>query len=141
LAELVELVHDQLEIYPLLAYPCKIVEHGDLVRLPKNRGKPYSGWAEIRPFLDIGIYGIPQRIKDGDERFSTVTKARRLEQKVRSVGRFVHTYCDVFSAEEEFTEMFDHTLWRQMRARHNAEGRFPTIYEKGEAGSRSASFP
>ncbi|HSN83727.1 MAG TPA: hypothetical protein VLS88_14180, partial [Polyangiales bacterium] len=49
---------------------------------------------------------------------------------VRSMGGFLHTYCDVFSTEEEFEEMFDHTLWREMRARYDADGTFPTIYEK-----------
>lgn len=129
-AEIVELVHDELEIYPLLAYPCKVIDRGGLVRLPGNRGRSYSGRPEISPFLDIGIYGIPQRIKDGDERFPTVTKVRKVEQKVRSLGGFLHTYCDVLSTEEEFTEMFDHTLWRQMRGKYGAEGIFPTIYEK-----------
>jgi hypothetical protein len=129
-AGMVELVHDELEIYPLLAYPCKVIDRGGLVRLPSNRGKPYSGRPETGPFLDLGIYGIPQRIKEGDTRFPTVTKVRKLEQKVRSLGGFLHTYCDVFSTEEEFTEMFDHTLWRRMRAKYGAEGTFPTIYEK-----------
>jgi hypothetical protein len=27
-------------------------------------------------------------------------------------------------------EMFDHALWREMRARYAADGAFPTIYEK-----------
>jgi delta24-sterol reductase len=129
-AEMVEHVHEAFEIYPLLGYPCKVIDHGGLVRLPQNRGKPYSGKAEHGAFLDIGVYGFPQRIKDGEERFPTVTKVRSLERKARSLGGFLHTYCDVFSTEEEFTEMFDHTLWRQMRERYNADGTFPTIYDK-----------
>jgi len=128
--EMVEHVHDAFEIYPLLAYPCKVIDHGGLVRLPQNRGKPYSGQAEQGTFLDIGVYGFPQRIKDGEERFPTVTKVRALEQKARSLGGFLHTYCDVFSTEAEFNEMFDHTLWRQMRAKYKADGTFPSIYEK-----------
>ncbi len=59
-----------------------------------------------------------------------MTKVRALEQKARSLGGFLHTYCDVFSTEEEFLEMFDHALWRQMRERYQAEGTFPTIYQK-----------
>ena len=129
-AEMVEHVHDAFEIYPLLAYPCKVIDHGGLVRLPQNRGKPYAGQAEHGTFLDIGVYGFPQRIKDGGERFPTVTKVRGLERKARSLGGFLHTYCDVFSTEEEFTEMFDHTLWREMREKYNADGTFPTIYDK-----------
>jgi len=129
-AEMVEHVHDAFEIYPLLAYPCKVIDHGGLVRLPGNRGKAYSGKAETTPFLDIGIYGFPQRVRDGDERFPAVTRVRDLEQKARAMGGFLHTYCDVFSTEEEFMEMFDHAVWRQMRARYAADGTFPTIYEK-----------
>ena len=129
-AEMVDRVHEAFEIYPLLAYPCRVIDHGGLVRLPGNRGEPYSGKAETTPFLDIGIYGFPQRVKDGDERFPAVTRVRELEQRVRSVGGFLHTYCDVFSTEAEFMEMFDHRLWRDMRTRYAADGTFPTIYEK-----------
>jgi len=129
-AQMVGHVHDAFEIYPLLAYPCKVIDHGGLVRLPTNRGKAYSGKAETTPFLDIGIYGFPQRVRDGDERFPAVTRVRELEQKARAMGGFLHTYCDVFSTEEEFMEMFDHALWREMRTRYAADGAFPTIYEK-----------
>ena len=129
-AEMVMRAHEEFEIYPLLAYPCKVIDHGGIVRLPGNHGKPYTGKPEVGTFLDIGIYGIPQRIKDGDERFDTVTRVRRFEKRVREIGGFLHTYCDVFSTEEEFEEMFDHTLWRQMREKYDANGAFPTIYQK-----------
>jgi delta24-sterol reductase len=129
-AEMVGYVHDAFEIYPLLAYPCKVIDHGGLVRLPGNRGRAYSGNAETTAFLDIGIYGFPQRVKEGDPQFPAVTRVRELEQKVRSLGGFLHTYCDVFSTEAEFMEMFDHRLWRDMRTRYAADGTFPTIYEK-----------
>jgi delta24-sterol reductase len=128
--EMVEHINDEFEIYPLLGYPCQVIDRGGLVRLPANRGKPYSGRTETGIFLDIGVYGFPQRVREGDERFPAVTKVRQLEQKARSLGGFLHTYCDVFSTEEEFLEMFDHTLWGQMRAQYNANGTFPTIYEK-----------
>jgi hypothetical protein len=123
-------VHDDFEIYPLLAYPCKVIDKGGMVRLPGNRGTPYSGRTETAAFLDIGVYGFPQRVKDGDEQYPAVTKVRALEQKARSLGGFLHTYCDGFSTEKEFLEMFDHALWRQMRERYQAEGTFPTIYQK-----------
>ena len=129
-AEMVARAHDAFEIYPLLAYPCKVIDHGGIVRLPGNHGKPYGGKPETEAFLDLGIYGIPQRIRDGDERFDTVTRVRRFEERVRNVGGFLHTYCDVFSTEEEFREMFDHSLWEEMRAKYRANGAFPTIYEK-----------
>jgi delta24-sterol reductase len=129
-SEMVARVHDELEIYPLLAYPCRVIDHGGIVRLPGNHGKPYGGTPETTAFLDIGIYGIPQRIKNGDERFDTVTRVRRIEARVRELGGFLHTYCDVFSTETEFREMFDHSHWEDMRRKYEADGTFPTIYEK-----------
>ncbi len=129
-AELLTRVHEELEIYPLLAYPCKVIDHGGMVRAPGNHGQPYDGRAETRTFLDLGIYGIPRRIKEGEQRFDTVTRVRSLEKRVRELGGFLHTYCDVFSTEAEFEAMFDHTLWREMREKYDADGAFPTIYEK-----------
>jgi delta24-sterol reductase len=129
-AEMVARANDEFEIYPLLAYPCKVIDHGGIVRLPGNHGKPYAGAPEVGAFLDIGIYGIPQRIKDGEERFDTVTRVRRFEERVRELGGFLHTYCDVCSTADEFEEMFDHTLWREMREKYDANGAFPTIYQK-----------
>jgi delta24-sterol reductase len=129
-ADMVRYAHEEFEIYPLLAYPCRVIDHGGLVRRPSNRGRPYSGEPESEMYLDLGIYGFPQRVKDGDERFPAVTKVRALERKARQLGGFLHTYCDVFSTKEEFEEMFDHSLWREMRAKYHAEGTFPTIYEK-----------
>lgn len=128
--DMVAHIHEAFEIYPLLAYPCKVFDHGGLVRLPENRGRPFSGKTETTAFLDIGVYGFPRRVKDGDERFPAVTRVRELERRARAVGGFLHTYCDVFSTEAEFMEMFDHTLWKEMRTRYGAEGVFPTIYEK-----------
>lgn len=129
-ADMVEHVHEAFEIYPLLAYPCKVFDHGGLVRLPRNRGRAYSGQTETTTFLDIGVYGFPQRVRDGDPRFPAVTRVRELERKIRKVGGFLHTYCDVFSTEAEFMEMFDHTLWDEIRRRYDADDVFPTIYEK-----------
>ena len=129
-AEMVARAHEEFEIYPLLAYPCKVIDHGGIVRAPGNHGKPYGGKPETAAFLDLGIYGIPQRIQDGDQRFDTVTRVRRFEERVRQIGGFLHTYCDVFSTEEEFREMFDHSLWQEMRTKYEAVGAFPTIYDK-----------
>ena len=53
---------------------------------PHRRRAPLRGRTEPAAFLDLGIYGIPQRIKDGDERFDTVTRVRRFEERVRDLG-------------------------------------------------------
>lgn len=117
-------------IYPLLVYPCLIIDRGGLVRLRNNRGKPFSGRIERSFYVDFGIFGQPKAIKRGDDRFPTVTKCRELFSLVCSWGGFQHTYCDIFAAKQEFEKMFDHSLWRKMRSKYGAVGVFPTIYDK-----------
>ncbi len=129
-AEMVAYVDEEFEIYPLLGYPCKVIDHGGMVRTPENRGQPFDGEPATTAFLDIGVYGFPKRVQEGEEQFPAVTKVRRLEEKARRLGGFLHTYCDVFSTEDEFMQMFDHGLWREMRDAYGANGTFPTIYEK-----------
>lgn len=126
------LVHldETFEIYPLLVYPCRVIDRGGMVRLPGAHGTPWDGEERSALYLNLGIYGTPRAVRDGDLRYPTVTKVREIEAMVRERGGFLHTYVDVFSTEEEFEAMFDHTLWRRMRAQYGAEGVFPSIYDK-----------
>ena len=80
--------------------------------------------------MNLGIYGTPKAIREGDLNYPTVTKVRELERMIRERSGFLHTYVDLLSTEEELEALFDHTLWRQMRARYGADGVFPTVYEK-----------
>lgn len=117
-------------IYPVLVYPCCIIDRGGIIRLRSNRGRPFSGRLERSFYVDFGIFGQPKAIREGNERFKTVTKVRELYKMVTDWGGFQHTFCDVFATKAEFEEMFDHSLWRQMRSKYGAVGVFPTIYDK-----------
>jgi Delta24-sterol reductase len=128
---LVDWLDRNLSIYPLLVYPCKIIDNGGMVRLRSNRGKPVPATRVERSlYLDVGIFGRPKAVREGDARFPTISKVRELDAMVREWGGFQHTYCDVFATREEFEEMFDHTLWRRMRTKYGAQGVFPTVYDK-----------
>lgn len=113
-------------IFPLMVYPCKVInEPGALLRVEKSVKTPTS-W-----FLNLGIYGIPPELSQNPDRlFPMVSRVRELEAWLRSVGGFQHTYCDSFQTEEEFEEMFDHTLYNKMRLQYAADGVFPKIFEK-----------
>ena len=81
--------------------------------------------------LNLGIYGIPRElVQRPDELFPMVTRVRKLEAWLRSVGGFQHTYCDSFQTEEEFEAMFDHTLYDEMRGKYGASKVFPRVWEK-----------
>ena len=112
-------VAEEFEVFPLLCYPCKVFPHGGMIRAPGS---------EPHLFLNLGIYGIPGNIHQY-KRYPMMTKVRKLEAKIRSVGGFQHTYCDTLQTREEFEEMYDHTLLRKMRKEIGSEN-FPTVYDK-----------
>lgn len=121
---------EEFEIYPLLLYPCRVFDNGGLIRLPGNHGKKHEGKAESKLYFNLGIYGEPKAIRNGDKTYPTIAKVREVEQLICDMGGFLHTYVDIFSTEEEFEEMFDHSLWYEMREKYKVNNTFPTIYEK-----------
>ena len=76
-------------------------------------------------FVDIGIYGIPLA-SDFEARQST----RAIEAWVRSVGGYQMLYADTYMTRLEFSQMFDHSLYREVRERHDLTATFPEIYDK-----------
>jgi len=111
-------------IYPLLVYPCKVINRGGMIRV--------SGKEEDTQMnLNLGIYGVPPEFEnDTFELFPMIGRVRLLEKWLRENGGFQYTYCDSFQTEEEFHEMFDHTLYNEMRKKYNAEGSFRSVYDK-----------
>ena len=130
LREMLTHVDQTFEIYPLLVYPCRVVDRGGMVRVKGQHGQPWDQQERSALYLNFGIYGFPRAIREGAENYPTITKVRELEAMVRDRGGFLHTYVDVLSTEAEFETMFDHGLWRAMRTRYGAEGVLPTIFEK-----------
>ena len=127
-------VSDELfGIYPLLVYPCKIRnDPGALLRSgPKPAVSSSVGGDRHSWNLNLGIYGIPREmVRHPDVLFPMVTRVRKLEAWLRSVGGFQHTYCDSFQTESEFETMYNHKLWKHCRAKYGAAGTFPSIFEK-----------
>lgn len=130
----VELSEHLFDIYPVLVYPCAIFDHGE------GQGR---GQGQLRPprpdtmvpgtnfgmYNDVGIYGVPAAVKRG-EPYNATLAMRAMERFTREVGGYPFLYADTFMTESEFREMFDHTLYDQVRREYGAEGAFPTLYEK-----------
>jgi len=113
------------DIYPLLCYPCKMINNGEGSMI-KFSGEHKD--APSRLFMNLGVYGVPKDMREGKP-FPTLRKVRELEALIRSVGGFQHTYCDTLQTQEEFEEMFDHTLLKEARKEVNSE-MFPMVYDK-----------
>ena len=52
-------------------------------------------------------------------------------------NRFQMMYADSYMTREEFTSMFDHTLYNEMRAKYACKGAFPEVYEKVNKKART----
>jgi len=130
LKELLEHLDTEFEIYPLLVYPCKVFDYGGMIRHKGEHGKEWDGKVREKMYLNLGIYGFPKAVRNGDKSYRTVDKVREVEAKISSFGGFLHTYVDIFTTEEEFHSMFDHKLWKEMRTKYKADGVFPTVYDK-----------
>ncbi|MCA9648745.1 MAG: FAD-binding oxidoreductase [Myxococcales bacterium] len=118
------------DIYPVLVYPCAIFDHGEgsgQLRPPRPDSRVPG--TDHGMYNDVGIYGVPAAVKRG-EPFNATLAMRAMERFTREVGGFSFLYADTFMTEEEFREMFDHTLYDRVRKEYAAQGAFPTLYEK-----------
>ncbi|KAI9022589.1 hypothetical protein DFJ74DRAFT_99818 [Hyaloraphidium curvatum] len=130
LQDMVELVDRELSIFPLLVYPALMIDRGGFIRHPGKRGSPAPPEHESRRhYLNLGIYGVPRGVREGDSNYDTLAAVRRVLAAVRSFGGFQHSYCDVLQTEEEFKTMFDHTLAEQVRKRIGSDN-LPWVYQK-----------
>lgn len=122
LSEAIDLSERLFGIFPLLCYPCLMRDvEGRMVR---------TGTGEDAPCFNLGIYGVPQPLRNGRGPFRTVHAVRELEAWIRSVHGFQHTYCDSFQSKGEFEQMFDVRPNAAVRSQYGAEGAFVGVYEK-----------
>jgi Delta24-sterol reductase len=115
-------------IYPLLIFPTRLYDTGKyqgFLRKPEKiiPGKNYG------MYFDLGIYGIPQQVKDG-KCTNIIESVKKFEKYTRDSKGYQWLYADVFATEEEFKTMFDHDLYEQMRVKYKANHSFPTVYDK-----------
>mgnify|MGYP003333985389 CR=1 FL=1 len=56
---------------------------------------------------------------------------RRVLKELVKMDGFQMLYADVFNTREEFEVMFDHTAYRSLRKKYNADGgAFKEVYDK-----------
>ena len=102
-------------------------------------------------FVDVGTYGTPKVMN-----FHPIETTRRVEEFVRNVNgylkqqkqnififyanlhlmvlfsfyRFQMLYADSYMTEKEFENMFDHSLYNEMRIKYDCDKAFPPVYGK-----------
>jgi Delta24-sterol reductase len=126
----IELSEHLFDIYPVLVYPCAIFDHGEHSgQLRPPRPSTRVPGTKYGMYNDLGVYGVPAAVKRG-EPYNATLAMRAMEHFTREVGGYSFLYADTFMTEDEFREMFDHTLYERVRRAYAAEGAFPTLYEK-----------
>lgn len=111
-----EVFEKEVKIYPIWLCPFK---------LPPNPGMLHPPNDAETLFVDIGTYGVPKV-----NNFEPVATTRRIEEFVRKVKGFQMMYADSYMTREEYRQMFDHTLYDQVRKSLNCEKAFPEVYDK-----------
>jgi delta24-sterol reductase len=120
--------HEWFEVYPLLVYPIRIYDHGKfqgLLKKPKNM-RDGNNW---EMYFDLGVYGVPALVKKG-KFWDAEKNVRAMEAYTRDVLGYSCPYADLFMNREEFEQMFDHSLYRQVRKKYGAADAFPEIFDK-----------
>lgn len=127
-AEGLEKFNGWFGVYPLLVFPVRLYDRGVYSGMVGPRGHTLPG-KDYGIFADIGVYGVPQDVKDG-KMWDAKSNCREMEHWTRGKGGFEATYTDLFCTRHEFRGMFDHTLFDKAHARLGLKGLFPEPYDK-----------
>lgn len=126
----IEMATQLFDKFPLLVYPCKVIDRGPSSgQLKRPHSKYLVPGTNYAMFNDLGVYGVPGKVKE-KKPYSPVTAMRKMEEFTREVGGFSFLYADIFMTREEFEAMFDLSLYERVRRKYGAEGAFPHLYVK-----------
>lgn len=126
----IEVATELFEKYPLLVYPCKIIDHGPMSgQLKRPDAKYLVPGTNYAMYNDLGVYGVPGKVLK-NKPYNPVTAMRKMEEFTRDVGGYSFLYADVFMTRKEFEQMFDLSLYEVVRKKYKAEGAFPHLYDK-----------
>jgi delta24-sterol reductase len=82
-------------------------------------------------YVDVGVYGLPQCVKDNRAcDFDMRTATRAVVESLSKVGGFQMLYGDVFLTRDEFEIMFPHAKYKQLRDKYGATQAFREVYDK-----------
>ncbi|CAB3244392.1 unnamed protein product [Arctia plantaginis] len=126
----IEIASILFEKFPLLVYPCKIIDHGPSSgQLKRPDSKYLVPGTNYAMYNDLGVYGVPGKVKD-KKPYNPVAAMRKMEDFTREVGGYSFLYADIFMTREEFEVMFDLSLYEEVRKKYKADGAFPHLYDK-----------
>ncbi|KAJ3107347.1 hypothetical protein HDU97_004228 [Phlyctochytrium planicorne] len=124
LREGLEVCHEVYEVYPLWLCP-----HAVLKTEPQGAIRAPIEGREIEQYVDIGVWGVPGPVQR-KEHFDAHVANREYEKWLRDNRGYQAMYAISDQNEEEFREMFDMTLYDNVRRKYKCEGVFMHVTQK-----------
>lgn len=128
MSEAIDKFHEWFNIYPLLFFPVAVFDHGKHEGFIRNPPKCLPG-KNYQMYFNLGAYGVPQLVREKQE-WDAIRNLRAMEHYARDKGGYQLVYTDLFHTRDEFRSMFNHDLYDRMRAKYNALGAFPEVFDK-----------
>jgi delta24-sterol reductase len=124
LRECMEMFHREFECYPLW-----LCAHKALRTKPQGMISPSRPELDEEMYVDVGAWQVPGFVKRG-EAWDGHQAVRNMEAWTRKHHGFQCLYAVTEQSESEFWQMFDRTLYAQVRKRYGGEGAFMDVYDK-----------
>jgi len=129
LKETLAVVDDLVTFYPLWLCPCRIPS-------TKLTGLVNPIDPNDDMYVDVGIYGTPEKCKDPLLEWDHIQVHKKAEEFLRKIGGFQALYAQTYQNREEFQEMFNHKLYNEVRNKYNCVDALPVVYDKVSRDAR-----
>jgi Delta24-sterol reductase len=124
LRECMEMFHREFECYPLW-----LCAHKTPRTRPQGMIGPSLPDVDEEMFVDVGAWQVPGFVKRG-EAWDGHQAVRNMEAWTRAHHGYQCLYAVTEQSESEFWQMFDRTLYAQVRKCYGGEGAFMDVYDK-----------
>jgi len=117
--ECFEFLHDTVEVYPLW-----VVGHKLFNTDPKGFIHPKDTAKDYEMYVDLGAWFVPKK-----KGYNAQRDTRKFEQFLREHRGYQCLYAQIYQTRDEYEQMFNTTLYKQLRTKYHAEG-FVDVYDK-----------
>jgi delta24-sterol reductase len=120
----IEMFHREFECYPLW-----FCAHKTFRTNPQGMTRPDRKDVDEEMFVDIGAWQVPGFVKR-KEAWDGHQAVRKMEAWTRAHAGYQCLYAVTEQTRAEFWQMFDRTLYEQVREKYGAVGAFMDVFDK-----------
>ena len=124
LRDCIEMFHREFECYPL--WMCA---HRTFRTEPRAMIGPSDPALAEEMFVDVGAWQVPRKVRR-KEAWNGIQAVKRMEAWLRAQRGYQCLYAVTEQTRSEFWQMFDRTLYEQVREKYGAKGAFMDVFDK-----------